>query len=216
MKIIIVGGGESGHALADILSENYDVTIIEKDEEVAKELANKSTALVINGDATDISILEEAGIKEVDVLVVTTNDDKTNLMVCTIARSEKVKKIIALVNVPANEELFQKLDISRTVLVVGTNVNGILRLLHQHGTEKTITTLGVGEEQTVLIEYKIPEASPLIDLKPSIENAQILALYREHELIAITDETTLMPNDIIIIAVKESEREKVLNVLNNS
>jgi trk system potassium uptake protein TrkA len=102
MKIIIVGGGETGLATAKLFEKEAEITIIEKDEVSAKELTNKTNALIIHGDGTDISILKEAEVSKADALIVTTGDDTTNLMISQIGILEKVKKVVPLVGKPKN------------------------------------------------------------------------------------------------------------------
>ena len=92
MKIIIVGGSATGLTLANLLGDEHDITIIERDEEIAKKIVNEISALVIQGDGTEMAVLNEAGLSETDAII-TTIDDKTNLMICEIAKSEKIKKL---------------------------------------------------------------------------------------------------------------------------
>lgn len=211
MKILVIGGGNTGLALANILSENHDVTLIEKSKEKARKVANKTTALVIKGDASDISILKEAGIKETDSLIVTTEDDKTNLMICTIAKSEEVEKIIALVNKPINEELFTKLGITRLVSVVSTNVTGITGMLYQYGDERIIAQFGEGDMQ--IVELMIAKDSKLIGQKARIENATIAAIYRSGDLLIPKENTNLEEGDVLLVAVKTKDLKNIANLI---
>ena len=145
MKVIIVGGGDTGIALSNLLSDAEKIIIIEKDEEVAKAIANKTSSVVIHGDATDLSVLKEAGIEEVDALIVTTGDDKVNLMVSEHSKNEGVKRVIAMVNSLQNEELFSKVGVTSIVSVVAAKANSIKRALdsssetEQHETAGSLT-----------------------------------------------------------------------------
>ncbi|MBU0536675.1 MAG: NAD-binding protein [Nanoarchaeota archaeon] len=125
MKIIIIGGGATGLALANLLSEHEKITIIEKDEAKAKSIANKTSVLVIQGDGTDLAVLKEAGIEEAEAFIITTGDDKVNLMACELAKSEGVKNIISLVNSLQNEKLFTSINITSVVSVVAAKANAI-------------------------------------------------------------------------------------------
>lgn len=211
MKIIIVGGGETGLTLANLLGDGHDITIIEKDEPLAKEVANKTSALVIKGDATDVSILREAAISKSDAIIVVTGEDKTNLMICQIAKTEKVKKIISLVNSAKNEELFTKLGIHLLVSVVGTNVTGIKRMLYKYGDERIIAQLGAGEVQ--VIEQVISKDSKLVGKKAKIKNAVIAAIYKSGELIIPNEETVLEEGDVLLVAVKTKDLPKVADII---
>ena len=85
-KIIIVGGGNIGFNLAkDLENINSDisVSIIEKSDERAKFIADQlNSSLVLKGDGLDQTILDEANIKDADMMLALTNDDETNIIIC--------------------------------------------------------------------------------------------------------------------------------------
>lgn len=208
LKIIVVGAGKTGNTLVNILSsEKHDVTIIEKKEDLSKEIANKTDTLVIKGDATDMNILKEAGIEKADALIAVTEDDKTNLMICEIAKSTKVKKIIARVNNPENESLFTKLGIDSIIPVVGLTVTKIKRELEED-TGQIIAELGNGDVE--VIAATIEKGSKLIGKNPGIKNAVIGTIYRNGELIIPTKKTKLKEGDVLVITVKSKKSKSVL------
>jgi trk system potassium uptake protein TrkA len=203
MKVIIVGGGETGRTLAHLLAaEHHTVTLVEKEEVRAKELADDTDALVIKGDGTDINILKDAGIESGDAVVAASNDDKTNLMVCQIAKSQHIGKIIARVNSTGNEELFTKLGISSIVPLVGMTVTAIKRELLGSG-ERVIAQLGEGDTQ--VIELTVQEHSKLIGKSPSIKSAAVGTIYRDGELIIPTKSHKLKEGDVLIIIAKSKD-----------
>lgn len=211
MKIIIVGGGETGTTLTKLLGKDAEVTIIEKEKEIANNLSSKADALVINGDGTDISILKEAEFSKADALVATTNDDKTNLMICQIAKSEKIKKIIPIVHAPKNEELFTKLGITSLVSVAGTNASGIKRMLQTFGDARIVTQLGGGDVQ--IIQQVISKNSMLIDKPAVIKNAVIATVYRKGDLIIPTVKTILKEGDVVLVAVKTKNMSSIAELI---
>jgi len=211
MKIIIVGGGETGLALANVLGKNHKVTIIETDEEFAKSVANKTAALVVKGDGTDISVLNEAGLPDTDAVIVTTDDDKTNMMVCQIAKNENVKKIISLVNSPKDEELFTKLGIHSLISSVGSKVVAIKRALYEVGDERIIAQLGGGDVQ--ILEQTLTNGSRLIGKKPAIKNSVVATIYRSGELLIPDDKTKLMEGDVLLVAVKTKHLADVSDLI---
>lgn len=210
MKIIIVGGGKTGLILANLLADEHEVTIIEKDEATAKAIAGKTEVMVLQGDGSDISLLEEAGLKEADALIATT-DDKSNLMISQIAKSEDVGKIIAVVNDPKNEELFTKLGINLIVSSVGTNVTAIKRLLYQLGDVRIIAQLGGGEVQ--IVELNVAEKSPLIGQKPSLKKASIGAIYRGGDVIIPKDSTAIEKGDLLVVFVKTKDLPAITQLI---
>ena len=208
MKIIVVGAGKTGTALVNMLSsEKHDVTLIEKEEAISKEIANKTDTLVIKGDATDINILKEAGIEKADAIIAITNDDKTNLMICEIAKSTKVKKVIARVNNPGDEELFTKLGVDSIIPIVGMTITKIKRALEEDGGQ-IIAQLGNGDVQ--VIAATIEKGSRLIGKTPGLKNAVIGTIYRNGELIIPTARTKLKEGDVLVITVKTKNSKGVL------
>jgi trk system potassium uptake protein len=208
MKIIIVGGGETGLSLANLFEKEAQVTIIEENDIIAKELTNKTNALLIHGDGTDISILKEAGVDKADALVVTTKDDTVNLMISQIALSEKVRKVVPLVAKPKNEQLFSKLGINNFVSVAGSKVSEIKRILRTYGDTRVIAQLGDGEVQ--IIQQAIKKKSKLINKKSVIKNAVVATIYRSGKIIIPMKETVLKEGDVLLVAVKTKDLSKVL------
>ncbi|MBN2087159.1 NAD-binding protein [Candidatus Peregrinibacteria bacterium] len=210
MKIMIIGGGTTGLTLANLLGEDHEITIIEKEAEVAKDIADKTHALVVEGDGSDISILKDANFTEMDAIV-TTADDKTNLMVCEIGKSEEIAKIISLVNEPKNEELFASLGIVHLVSVVGTNITAIKKLLYQIGDARIIAQIGQGEIQ--ILELIIAEESRLVGKEAQIHGASISVIYRSGELLIPKQNTILEKGDLIIFVAKTVDLPKITDLI---
>ncbi|HII71292.1 TPA: hypothetical protein HA265_00890 [Candidatus Woesearchaeota archaeon] len=208
MKIMIIGGSETGLDLANLLGEEFDMTIMEKDEEKAKNIANKTQALVIHGDGTDVSVLDEAGLAKMDAIIATTREDSTNLMVCEIAKNENVKKIITIVNSPKNEELFTKAGVSSIVSVVGTNITAIKQALHRFGDENVLMQWGDME----LIQESVSEKSPLVGRPPKIDGGIIAGVSRKGS-ISLPDDGPLEAGDVILVSVKTKEVLDVLRII---
>jgi len=109
MKAIIVGGGQVGAYIANLLiKNNYTVRMIENRENVIAKLRRDfPSEAIIHGNGTDPTILESAGIAKADVLIAVTGADETNLVASTISKFEfNVPRVIARVNNPKNAWLF--------------------------------------------------------------------------------------------------------------
>ncbi|MBI2560734.1 MAG: NAD-binding protein, partial [Planctomycetes bacterium] len=102
MKILIVGAGAVGLNLARQLSnEAHDISIVEQDPALVRKVSDKLDALIVSGNATSKSTLEEAGIQDVEMVLAVTDSDETNIIVCLLAHMYGVKTKIARVR---NEE----------------------------------------------------------------------------------------------------------------
>lgn len=105
-NIMILGGSKIGHKTAkDSCAKGFNVKLIENNKEKAFEIAdNIPNCLVINGDGRDVDILLEESLENMDAFIAVTGNSETNIISCLVAKSNGVKKTIALVE---NMDYFQ-------------------------------------------------------------------------------------------------------------
>ena len=97
-KVMILGGTSLGLATARRLESEYSVTLIEKDKERCKELAEQlNNSLVINGETSNIDLLEEEGLNQMDAFIALTDNSETNIIASLTAKNHGVYKTIAQV-----------------------------------------------------------------------------------------------------------------------
>ena len=110
MKTIIVGGGKVGYNLLKTLKgRDYEVTLIERDKETCKKIAEDFTSDVIWGDGTNLDVLKDAGIEDAEIIAAVTGSDEVNLVICQIAKvSFHSKRTISRINNPQNIVMFKK------------------------------------------------------------------------------------------------------------
>lgn len=113
-RIMIAGGGNIGYRLAKQLEFKYDIKIIEYKPQRAEWLAeNLDNTLVLQGSATDETLLDEEYIDEIDVFCALTNDDENNIMSSLLAKNLGAKRVITIVNRSSYVDLLEgnKIDI---------------------------------------------------------------------------------------------------------
>lgn len=94
MYILIAGGSLVGRGLAKTLHESrHDVVIIEKDDELCREIYSTTGAVTVTGNATDLDTLEEAGIDRADVCIGVMDNDSDNLSFSLLAKYKKIKQV---------------------------------------------------------------------------------------------------------------------------
>jgi len=99
MKIIIIGTGDVGFQLCKTLSlKGHEITAIERDEELAEAVDAATDACVIPGDGCNVKTLEQAGVSDADYILAMTNDDRTNLIISSIAKALGAKHTIVRVH----------------------------------------------------------------------------------------------------------------------
>lgn len=184
MNVLVVGGGKVGYYLIRALLEHgHRVSVIEKDAARCETLANTYAILVINGDGTNPSDLADAGADRADVLAAVTGKDEENLLVCQIAkRSFDIKRAIARVNNPKNQDVFRQLGINLTVSSTAVIADLVERELAL-GQMRTLLTFHHGD--MTILEVDLPPASPAA-------GRQVVSLH--------------MPPESVLVAVIRGER----------
>jgi trk system potassium uptake protein TrkA len=107
MRVAIAGAGKVGRAIArELIGNGHDVLLIDRDAELARPGAVEGAEMLL-ADACEISALEEAMLSQCQVVVAATGDDKVNLVVSLLAKTEYgVPRVVARVNHPKNEWMF--------------------------------------------------------------------------------------------------------------
>ena len=209
MYMIIVGGGKVGYYLTKTLvNEGYEVLLIEKSAKKVATYHERFGAVVLQGDGAESSTLREAGAGRADVIVAVTGDDEDNLVICQTAKKMfNVKRTIARVNNPKNEEIFKKLGID--VTISATNI--ILNLIEQEIPERGMVHLmTLKHAQLALVEATVePGAAVAGKSLTDVEfptNVVLSAVLRNGSLLIPRGDTVLQPRDeVIALSSKESE-----------
>ncbi|WP_311171306.1 Trk system potassium transporter TrkA [Halobellus ordinarius] len=87
MRVIIVGAGQVGSSIAADLADEHDVIVVDCDGDRVEELNYSLDVLAVTGDGTSVSTLEEAGIDDADMVIASTDDDETNLVICSTVKA---------------------------------------------------------------------------------------------------------------------------------
>src|SRR5918992_1136947 len=158
MYIIVVGAGKVGWNLGrELIEKGHEVTLIENDRNRYLTVEQELEHSVQYGDASELWVLERAGISRADMVIAVTGDDEDNMLICQVARQKYlVERIIARVNNPRNREHFELLDIKPYVSATDL----ILRLLeHEVPDYGLVHLLDLPEERLEIIEMLLPDDS---------------------------------------------------------
>ena len=154
MYVIIVGAGRVGLNLAQsLVREGLNVTIIEHDPTKSEEVAETINAMVIQGDATSVNVLENAGIIDADVFVAATGHDSVNLLTSVLCQKyDNIKKIIARVNDLEHVDAFKQVGVDVTVSPESTVASYLERIITR---PKVADLIVLGRGSTELLDLKI-------------------------------------------------------------
>jgi trk system potassium uptake protein TrkA len=137
--IIIVGCGRLGSILANQLSRlGSNVVVIDRDERTFSELTTDFSGFTVVGDASEMTVLHQAGIKRADCLLAISRYDNINLMVAQVAkRIFKVSKVIARVYNPDREMVYRQVGIE-TICPTKVTIELFLQALGDGHLEKRL------------------------------------------------------------------------------
>ena len=158
MSIIIIGAGKVGWNLArELLEKDHEVTVIENNRRRYLTVEQELEHNVQYGDASELWVLERAGIQRADLVIAVTGDDEDNMLICQVAREKyMVKQIIARVNNPRNRQHFDLLGIKPSVSATDL----ILRLIeHEVPEYGLVHLLDLPEQRLEIIEMLLPDDS---------------------------------------------------------
>ena len=108
--VMIIGGSRIGINTAELLENDFRVTLVEKDKVTCQQMANTlKKTLIINIDGHDVKMLEEEGLTEIDALISVTADSEMNIMTSLVGKSHGIKKTIARI------ENFDYINLSQSI-----------------------------------------------------------------------------------------------------
>jgi len=159
-NIMILGGNEVGMHTAKKLSLKFNVKLIEADKERCFQLADELRGtLVIHGNGSDVELLEEEGIGQMDAFIAVTDNSETNIISCLVAKNHKVQKTIALVENMDYIHLSQNIGVDTMINKKLIAANFIFRHIRK-GEVLSLTSLhGVDAE---VVEFEVSEKSPVV------------------------------------------------------
>ena len=199
-KVAIIGGGNVGLKLAKNLEKlKLDIKVIEKDEKRCELLSEElSSSLVINGDGTDLELLNEEDISSSDVVVSVTNNDEKNLLCSLLVKQLGVKRVISRVSKGANVSLFEKVGIDIAISTKTASLNEIKNNLCDTNIDILATVeQGMGE----VMEIELPEnyqTIKIMELKLPAK-AIVGVIQRRNRIIIPNGATQIMSGDNLII-----------------
>jgi trk system potassium uptake protein len=212
MYIVICGAGKVGWNLArELIDKDHEVTLIEGDRRRYLVVEQELEHAVQYGDATELWVLERAGIQRADLVIAVTGDDEDNMLICQVATEKYlVDRIIARVNNPRNVEHFKLLGIHPVVSATDL----ILRLIeHEVPQYGLVQLLDLTEERLEIIELMVPDDAPTagkrIDDVTLPDGSLIISILRGGRGFVPKADTLIEPGDEVLIVLDPGLEEQI-------
>ncbi len=184
MYFIVAGAGKVGWNLTrELLDKGHEVTLIEDNRDRYQTVEQELEHNVQYGDASELWVLERAGISRADMVIAVTGDDEDNMLICQVAKQKYlVDRIIARVNNPRNREWFELLEVRPYVSATDL----ILRLLeHEVPEYGLVHLLDLPEDRLEIIELALTQGSRAAGVRVGElempEGSLLISVLREEE-----------------------------------
>jgi trk system potassium uptake protein TrkA len=211
MRVAIAGAGAVGRSIAaELIDGRHQVMLIERDADQFEPQSVEQADWVL-GDACEVSILEESGIEQCDVVIAATGDDKVNLVVSLLAKTEfAVPRVVARVNNPSNEWLFT--DAWGVDVAVSTPRMLAAMVEEAVSVGDLVRLMTFRQSQANLVELTLPEETPLAGKSVSElalpRDAALVTILRGDRVIVPQPEDPLEPGDeLLFVATSDVEPE---------
>ncbi|HXW58747.1 MAG TPA: TrkA family potassium uptake protein [Solirubrobacteraceae bacterium] len=204
MYVIVVGAGKVGRNLtSELIVRGHEVSVIESSRQRYLAVAEEFEHAAQYGDATELWVLERAGIQRADLVIAVTGDDEDNMLVCQVAKEKYLcDRIIARVNNPRNHDHFRLLGIQPAVSATDL----ILRLIeHEVPRYGLVHLLALEEEGLEIIELEVSVGAPTIGERVGDialpEGSQIISVLRDGSGFVPKADTVIQEGDEVLLVL---------------
>jgi trk system potassium uptake protein TrkA len=202
--VIIAGAGKVGWNLArELIDKGHEVTLLENDRRRYLVVEQELEHAVQYGDASELWVLERAGIQRADLVIAVTGDDEDNILICQMARDKyDVERIVARVNNPRNLDHFKELGIEPAVSATDL----ILRLIeHEVPQYGLVHLLDLAGDRLEIIELIVNPDSPVAGERVGDiampDGSLIISVLREGGGFVPQSETVIEAGDEVLVVL---------------
>lgn len=211
MRVAIAGAGAVGRSVAaELLDNGHEVLLIDKDPRAIRADTIPRAEWLL-ADACELSSLDEAGLQRCDVVIASTGDDKANLVISLLAKTEfAVPRTVGRVNHPDNEWLFNEswgVDVS-------VSTPRIMSALVEEAVSvgEVVRLFTFRQSNTNIVELTLPGGSPYVGTQigavPFPPDAALVAVLRDGRVQPPDPDATLEVHDeLLFVTTPETERE---------
>ncbi|HLI59779.1 MAG TPA: TrkA family potassium uptake protein [Solirubrobacteraceae bacterium] len=212
MYVIIVGAGKVGWNLSrELIARDQEVTLIESDHRRYRIVEEELEHAIQYGDATEMWVLERAGIQRADLVIAVTGDDEDNILICQVAKEKYgCERIVARVNNPRNLDHFKLLGVQPAVSATDL----ILRLIeHEVPEYGLVQLLALEEEQLEIIEIEVGEGSSadgvMVRDVPLPDGSLIISVLREGAGFVPKGDSEIRAGDQVLLILNPGLEEQI-------
>ena len=218
-RMMIVGGGKIGFALAKTLEEDYKIKIIDPSDDRCEVISNQlNRTIVLKGEGSDEELLKSENIENIDIFCALTNDDETNIMSAFLAKKLGAKKTIIIVNNYTYINILPKNFVDIALSPQRLTVSMVLQHLAKGDVpQEVMLKMQSGAEAIEGIIHKNKFTKNFFDRPiseiPLPDNCVIAAVIRQDKIFMHSKKLLLKPDDkVIVFILGKTDKEQIENL----
>ncbi|MFU8793199.1 MAG: potassium channel family protein [Acholeplasmataceae bacterium] len=216
MRIVIANGShEADFIIKQFKKDHHKITIINSDYAFGEYISKSNRVSVFNGDPTKAYVLEDANVKNYDVIIALSTNDIENYVTCITAKKVfNIKRAVAIVRNPKRVETFKQLGIDSVIsstYLLGESIK------NESVIDEFIKTISLESNRIMITEIQI-EPDYLIANKKITdisfpENINISCIYRDPEVIIPRGDTKILADDKIVIVYHSKHQDQIIDFI---
>jgi trk/ktr system potassium uptake protein len=217
MYAIVAGGGKVGANITrSLIAMGHEVTLVEQRRDRFEQLEAELGPVVLAGDATEVFVLERAGIaRPPDLVLAVTGDDEDNIVIAQIAQDGyQVPKVVARVNDPRNQAHFDLLGVTRTLCATSGLLGLVEHEVPEHGLVKLLELRREGLEVVELsVSPEAPAAGKRVAGLSLPDDVRLVSITRNGVAEVASLDTVIRPGDQVIAILKPGLEDRLRKAL---
>lgn len=207
-RVMIAGGGNIGQRLAIALERDYIVKVIEHNKHRCEVLAERvERALVLQGDATDETLLQAENVEEMDIFIAVTNDDENNIMSSLLAKRMGARRVVSLINRRSYVDLLQAGQIDIAISPAQATIGQLLAHVRRGDVTQVYSLRRGAAEAIEAVVHGDAESCRMVGRKMEDidlpRGASVGAIVRGDEVVIAHHDTVIQAEDHVIVFVTD-------------
>lgn len=218
MRVVIVGAGQVGTSIAESLAQDNDVVVIDNDEDRVDEIKYDLDVLSLAGDGTDSDVLEDAEVGDADIVIASTDDDKSNLVACGTAKTLGNPFTISRVKSAEYQRTWERTEDAFGVdFMVCSDLQTAERIVNITGLPAAVDVEPFAGGLVQMAEFNITEASPItgetVAEADRFDSLTFAGLFRNGDIVLPEGGTVIEVGDrVVVIGSAESVQQFAIDI----
>lgn len=214
MNIVVIGVGQVGRSVAHALAQDHEVVVVDKDPERLNSVRAEADVLTYEGNGAKVDVLKTAGIPDADLVIGSTSDDRSNILICSTARALS-PDAFTIARVAETEYLAtwsQLREAFNVDFMVGADHLTARSIVEVAGLPTARDVEYFGDGRVVMAEFTIPAESPVADRAVQdldlSEGVNLVAVFSDETMEIVRGRTQLRAGTRLLVIGRPSQVEQ--------